>query len=136
MHRDIGFNSRFRASQDRLHRMFTMREEFMKAIRDKRGAYGEWPVDLGDKKSQQLIRDIALKGVEEIFEALGELKNWKSHRLTENREVDRDAFLEEVVDAFNYFFALMILSGVNADEFFNAYEKKDKIIHDRLNNDY
>ena len=71
-----------------------------------------------------------------MFEALGELKNWKSHRLTENREVDRNAFLEEIVDAFNYFIAVMILTGVDADEFFEAYKKKDAVIHDRLNNGY
>ena len=133
---DYGYSSRSRVAEDRLHQIFAMREKFMEAIREKRGAYGEWPVDMGDKKSQQQIREITLKGVEEMFEALGELKNWKSHRLTENREVNREAFLEEIVDAFNYFIAVMILTGVDADEFFEAYKKKDTIIHDRLNNGY
>jgi len=122
--------------QDRLQSIFELREEFMKAIRDKRGAYGEWPVDIGEKKSQQLIREISLKGVEEMFEALAELKNWKSHKLTENREVNRDAFLEEIIDAFNYFFAVMILAGVSSEEFFDAYVRKDKVIHERLSNGY
>ena len=133
---DYGYSSRSRMAEDRLQQVFAMREKFMEAIREKRGAYGQWPVDLGDKKSQQQIREITLKGVEEMFEALGELKNWKSHRLTENREVDRNAFLEEIVDAFNYFIAVMILTGVDADEFFEAYKKKDAVIHDRLNNGY
>lgn len=133
---DIGYSTRAYASQDRLAKMFQLREEFMKAIREKRGAYGEWPVDIGDKKSQQMLREITLKGVEEMFEALGELKNWKSHRVTEDRNVNRDAFLEEIVDAFNYFFAVLILSGVDADELFNAYLKKNAVIHDRLNNNY
>jgi hypothetical protein len=133
---DYGYSSRSRLAEDRLSRIFEMREKFMQDIREKRGAYGEWPVDMGDKKSQQLMREIALKGVEEMFEALGELKNWKSHRVTENRAVNREAFLEEIVDAFNYFFALLILAGVNADELFAAYEKKDAVIHDRLNNGY
>ena len=133
---DIGYSTRAYASQDRLAKMFQLREEFMKAIREKRGAYGEWPVDIGDKKSQQMLREITLKGVEEMFEALGELKNWKSHRVTEDRNVNRDAFLEEIVDAFNYFFAVLILAGVDADELFNAYLKKNAVIHDRLNNNY
>ena len=140
---DIGYSTRSRLSEDRLHQVFAMREKFMEAIREKRGAYGQWPVDMGDKKSQQQIREITLKGVEEMFEALGELKNWKSHRLTENREVDRDAFLEEIVDhcillpvSIEEFIAVMILTGVNADEFFDAYRKKDAVIHDRLNNGY
>lgn len=133
---DIGYSARAYASHDRLAKMFQLREEFMKAIKEKRGAYGEWPVDIGDKKSQQMLREITLKGVEEMFEALGELKNWKSHRVTEDRNVNRDAFLEEMVDAFNYFFAVLILSGVDADELFNAYLKKNAVIHDRLNNNY
>lgn len=133
---DYGFSSRSRVAEDRLHQVFVLREKFMEAIRDKRGAYSEWPLDMSDKKSQQLIREITLKGVEEMFEALGELKNWKSHRLTENREVNREAFLEEIVDAFNYFIAVMILAGVDADEFFEAYKKKDAVIHDRLNSGY
>ena len=121
---------------DKLDLMFMLREDFMSAIREKRGAYGEWPVDIGDKKSQQLIREITLKGVEEMFEALSELKNWKSHKLTENREVNREAFVEEMVDAFNYFFAVLVLAGVDSNELFESYTKKDAIIHDRLNSDY
>lgn len=136
MYVNYGYSSGSAQAHDRLQRMFEMREKFMVAIREKRGAYGEWPVDMGDKKSQQLIREITLKGVEEMFEALGELKNWKSHRVTEDRTVDREAFLEELVDAFNYFFAVMVLAGVDADELFKAYEKKDAVIHDRLNNGY
>ena len=134
--RDIGFSGLGRKTGDRLQQMFELREKFMKDIREKRGAYGTWPVDMGDKKSQQLMREIALKGVEEMFEALGELKNWKSHRVTENPEVDRQKFLEEIIDAFNYFFALLVLAGVDAEELFQAYLKKDAIIHDRLNNGY
>ena len=46
-------------------------------------AYPEWPVDLSTKKAQITCREIALKGVEEMFEALQHLKNWKPHRKTE-----------------------------------------------------
>lgn len=122
---------------DKLVRMFELREDFMKAMKSKnRGYQVEWPIDIGEKKSQQFLREITLKGVEELFESLSELKNWKSHKLTENPEVDKEAFLEEIVDAFNYFFAVLVLVGVTPQEFFEAYEKKDGIIHDRLNNGY
>lgn len=133
---DYGYSSGSRIAEDRLVRMFELREKFMVAIREKRGAYGQWPVNIGEKKSQQTIREITLKGVEEMFEALGELKNWKSHRVTENPEVDQDAFLEEMVDAFNYFFAAMILVGITPEKFYNAYVEKDRVIHERLNNGY
>ena len=98
--------------------------------------YPDWPIDLTDKRDQQHIRDMALRGVEEMFEALQHLKNWKPHRDTEVHEFDREEFLEEVVDAFNYFLSVLVLMGVSADELFEAYDKKDKIIHERLMGGY
>lgn len=121
---------------DRLQEIFTLREEFMREIADKRGAYGTWPVDISQKKSQQLVREVTLKGVEEIFEALGELKNWKNHRLSEDTSFNRELFLEEMVDSFNYFTAALILLGVDSEEFFEAFLKKDAIIHKRLEEGY
>lgn len=121
---------------DRLQEIFTLREEFMREIADKRGAYGSWPVDISQKKSQQLVREVTLKGVEEIFEALGELKNWKNHRLSEDTSFNRELFLEEMVDSFNYFTAALILLGVDSEEFFKAFLKKDAIIHKRLEEGY
>ena len=72
----------------------------------------------------------------EMFEALGHLKNWKPHRQTEMPEIDREEFLEEIVDAFNYFFSLIILIGVDVEEFYDAFKKKDEIIRERVLNGY
>ena len=47
-----------------------------------------------------------------------------------------DSFLEEYVDAFNYFLSVLVMLGVSAEEFFEAYEHKDRVIHDRLKKDY
>jgi len=124
------------ACNDRLQQMFVKREEFMRAIKEKRGAYSDWPLDLSQKKSQQMVREVMLKGVEECFEALQEFRNWKSHRASGDPVVDRDKFLEEMVDALNFFFAALILSGINADDLFKMYVKKDEIIHQRLNSNY
>ena len=122
---------------DKLESMFSLRERFMRAIQESHPEiYPEWPVDVSKKKNQQILRDTALKGVEEMFEALQHLKNWKPHRDTENPEFDREEFLEEVVDAFNYFLSLLVLTGVTAEELYSAYAKKDEIIHDRLRNNY
>ncbi len=98
--------------------------------------YPDWPIDLSDKRNQQHVRDMALRGVEEMFEALQHLKNWKPHRDTEVHEFDRSEFLEEVVDAFNYFMSVLVLTGVDAEELFSAYCEKDQIIHDRLDEGY
>ena len=123
---------------DKLKKMFSLRESFMRSLQDfKPGAASpDWPIDLSDKSSQQHIRDMALRGVEEMFEALQHLKNWKPHRSTEITEFDRDEFLEEVVDAFNYFLTLIILVGFNEKDLYDSYIKKDKIIHKRLKNEY
>ena len=88
------------------------------------------------KQAQITCRETALKGVEEMFEALGHLKNWKPHRQTEMPEINREEFLEEIVDAFNYFLSLIILIGVDVDEFYDAFLKKDEIIRSRLKEGY
>ena len=122
---------------DRLEKIFLMREEFMHLIKNKfPDTYPEWPVDLSKKQAQMTCRETALKGVEEMFEALGHLKNWKPHREKDLPEINREEFLEEIVDAFNYFFSLIILMDVDVNEFFDAFNKKHKIIKDRIDKGY
>ncbi len=118
---------------DKLHEIFRLRNTFMHMLQEKfPDAYPEWPVDLSTKKAQVTCRETALKGVEEMFEALQHLKNWKPHRKTEMPEIDREEFLEEIVDAFNYFLSLIILIGVDVNEFYDAFLKKDEIIRRRI----
>jgi hypothetical protein len=120
-----------------LNEIFKTREDFMHMLNNSYpNAYTSWPVDLSTKKGQNICRETALKGVEEMFEALGHLKNWKSHRKTDMPFVDSDEFLEEIVDAFNYFFSLMILIGVDSKDFYDAFTRKDSIIKDRLKTGY
>ena len=122
----------------KLAKMFEMRASFIDEInRARPGSYPELPVDLTSKSSQQICRDLALRGVEEMFEALQHLKNWKPHRVTEVREeIDKEEFLEEIVDAFNYFYSLLITVGFDEKDLYNAYLKKDAIIRKRLENGY
>jgi len=123
--------------KDNLKNLFELRASFMKELEKTRpGSYPDWPLDISSKKSQQVLRDTALKGIEEMFEALQHLKNWKPHRSTDMPEFDREAFLEEVVDAFNYFLSVLVLVGVHDEEFYNAYERKDDIIRNRLLSGY
>ncbi len=120
--------------QDRLEQIFCLREEFMRKISEKiPGAYPEWPVDLSVKDNQKAIREFAFRGIEELFEALLHLKNWKDHR-DGATEFDRDEFVEEMIDAYKYFTAILVLMGVDDDEFFSAYVKKHDIICQRLGN--
>jgi dimeric dUTPase (all-alpha-NTP-PPase superfamily) len=122
---------------DRFEEMFRLREEFMHALsRNRPGAQSEWPLDLRSKESQRNLRDVSLRGVEEVFEALNHLKNWKPHRKTEMPDFDRDKFLEEWVDAMNYFFSVLILAGFTPHEIYESYVEKDRVIHERLRSDY
>ena len=83
---------------DRLEEIFSLREEFMTKINQAiPGAYPPWPVDLTSKSDQKAIREFAFRGMEELFEALLHLKNWKDHR-TGSGEFDRAEFLEEMID--------------------------------------
>ena len=125
------------SKKDSLDEMFRLRETFMIAMKEANpDIYPVWPVNLTEKKSQQVLRDTALKGVEEMFEALQHLKNWKPHKKTETSDFDREEFLEEIVDAFNYFLSLLVLTGVTPEELFTAYCRKDDIIHERLKSGY
>ncbi len=123
---------------DKLDKMFELRESFMTRLQEANpgGASPDWPIDLLDKSSQQHVRDMALRGVEEMFEALQHLKNWKPHRMTEVSEFNTDLFLEEVVDAFNYFLSVLVLTGFSSDDLFQAYEDKDFVIRERIDNGY
>ena len=123
----------------KLELMFQKRLEFINEMKEAiEGSYPDFPLDMSKKESQQVCRDLALKGVEEMFEALQHLKNWKPHRQTDLSEeiIDKDEFLEEIVDAFNYFFAMLIVTGFNQNDLFDAFLVKDDIIRARLKNGY
>ena len=118
--------------KDRLDEIFALREEFMQKISSAiPGAYPEWPVDLSEKTNQKAIREFAFRGMEELFEALLHLKNWKDHR-SGDAEFDRAEFLEEMIDAYKYFTAILVLVGVDSEEFFAAYVNKHNKICSRL----
>ena len=119
--------------------MFEKRLNFINEMKSTMpGSYPAFPLDISKKESQQVCRELALKGVEEMFEALQHLKNWKPHRQTDlaDEQFDHDEFLEEIVDAFNYFFAMLIVTGFDEEDLFDAFLVKDKIIRERLKNGY
>ena len=123
----------------KLEEMFEKRLEFINEMKSVMpGSYPSFPLDMSKKSSQQVCRDLALKGVEEMFEALQHLKNWKPHRQTDlsKEEIDKDAFLEEIVDAFNYFLAMLIVTGFNEKDLYDAFLSKHVIIKNRLSDGY
>lgn len=126
-------------SQDKLEKMFELRKAYMSANAESRGEdplTASKALDLSTKENQRHLRDMTFRGIEEIFESLQELKNTKVHRKTDLPDVNKDKFLEEWVDAFNFFLSVLVLAGFNEDDLIQMYEKKDKIIHERLKTGY
>ncbi len=114
-----------------------LREDFMKTLQSSNPSISpDWPLDLSSREDQQYVRDIALRGVEEMFEALQHLKNWKPHKHTEVKEFDRDAFLEEMVDDFTYKLEALILMGFTPEDFFKSFCIKNGKNVNRVKGDY
>lgn len=122
---------------DKLEKMFEMQEAFMqrlKSIQD--GFPQQWPLDLRTKQAQIDCKNVVFDSMQELFEAIRELKNSKKHRQTELNEFDRAKFGEECVDAFKFFLELLIFVGITPDELFDMYCKKDAAIHRRIDERY
>ena len=124
-----------RDPQDRLSRMWEQQVDFMKLLQQERN-FPEFPTDLSSKKGQKFLDDIRHHCQDELHEAAQHLKNSKSHRATEIPEIDREAFLEELVDALHLYFELVIASGISLEELVEAYLQKGRVNVDRIKNGY
>jgi hypothetical protein len=122
--------------EDKLEAMFELRRRYMSALTAHLGHVEGEQFDLCTKEGQRNLRDMSLRGVEEVFEALAHLKNWKPHRKTDVPDFDHEKFLEEWIDAFNFFLSVLVRAGFTPDDVFQMYLKKDRIIHERLTNGY
>jgi dimeric dUTPase (all-alpha-NTP-PPase superfamily) len=122
-------------SEDRLNNMFEQQRAFMRLLQEKRG-FPEFPVDIKSKEGQKFLKSITHDCMGELFEANQHLKNSKGHRATEVTDIDRDAYVEELVDSLHFFFEIVILSGVSLDEIYEAYLNKGNINVSRINGGY
>lgn len=118
-----------------LEMMWEQQREFMDLLRNKR-EFPEFPLDLNLKSSQVFCKQIVYEIMGELFEAVQELKNSKSHRLTEINEFDKEKLLEELVDSLHYFHELCILINITPQELYTAYLQKGECNIQRINNDY
>ncbi len=122
-------------SDDRLSKMWDQQEAFMRLLQEKRD-FPEFPVDLSDKQGQRHCKQIAFDAMEELFEAVQTLKNSKAHRATNVKEFDRDHYVEEIVDAIHYVIELALVSGISAEEMYEAYMAKGGVNDARIRNGY
>jgi len=107
----------------------------MRLLQRKRN-FPDFPTDITSKKGQQFLKDIRNHLMEELFEAGQHLKNAKSHRATDLPEVDREAYVEELVDALHLYFELVIASGVTMDELHKSYMDKGRVNIERIEGGY
>ena len=64
-------------SHDRLSQIFELRRDFISELKVTIPSAMPDEINPTSKEGQQYLRDLALHGVEEMFEALQHLKNWK-----------------------------------------------------------
>jgi NTP pyrophosphatase (non-canonical NTP hydrolase) len=119
---------------DSLSEAFSLQTKFMDLLRQN-DRLPEFPVDITTKQGQRLIKECIFNLTEELFEASYTLKN-RMHRLTDDREIDFDHYKEELGDAFAFFLEVCILSGIDADELFAEYKRKNQIVRERLEKGY
>lgn len=129
-----------RCSQDgglvgSLDAMWQDQERFMELLVEKRG-FPRFPVDLTSKAGQKLIADASHHCADELHEARQHLKNSKSHRVTEIKEIDREAFIEELIDAQHLLFEVFIAAGISRKEMYEAYMKKGVTNYSRILSGY
>lgn len=116
---------------DMLMEMFEQQREFMELLQKERG-FPQFPVDLSTKDGQLLLKDIAHNAMDELFEAIQILKAAKHHRVSAPTDVDREKYVEELVDCLHYFIEVVIASGVSVEELFKAYVAKGEINRERI----
>jgi hypothetical protein len=119
---------------DTMKDAFRRQTELMKALiaGDK---LPEYPIDITSKYGQKLIKELIWAMVEEMAEASFILKN-RSHRFTDHTDVDFAHFKEELADAFSYFIEICIYAGINHDELFSEYCRKNHVVKQRVIDGY
>lgn len=125
----VGGNSEGNLVPDALSTMFVKQEEHMEAY----GSISHTTPTVTAKAHGQLdnpiiqakIREYAGYTIEELMEAINHLKNkpWKQSF----KEVDRDAFLEEIADAWHFWIEMHLYAGITPEEVFKTYFKKSLV---------
>lgn len=82
---------------------------------------GEHPSDGSEEQRIEFIRWNTLALTDELHEALAEVgwKPWAS-----NRDINREAYVGELVDAWHFLMNLLLVVEVTPDEFYRRYMEK------------
>ena len=114
--------------KDKLEEIFRIQEELNLRIGVDTKAISE-----NDFATQSAIKDYTLALRQEISELIDstEWKWWADYQ-----KFDRQNAKVEVIDCFHFVVSLAQVVGLSADDLFEAYEKKNKINHDRQDSGY
>ena len=80
---------------------------------------------LDNRATQAAMREYASYTVEELYEAINNLKNkpWKQT----DKPTDIEAFMEELADTWHFFIEFHILAGISAEDVFRHYFRKSLV---------
>lgn len=100
---------------DRLEEMFLIQDKLNQHIREKRG--------LEHFSQEEWMQKFTLAMLSEMAELLDEVnfKWWKNAK-----PLDFPAMKEELVDIFHFFLSMCLASGMNAEELYQIYMKKNE----------
>ena len=116
--------------EDRLKEMIHLQTELQR-----RYDHGTFPWEYEGETRANYIRVNVLALEDELHEALREI-GWKPWSKTPPGEMNRDAYLDELVDAWHFMMNLLIVANCNAEEFFKRYLRKNGVNHSRIDDGY
>lgn len=123
-----------------LYSIFGAQEKFMERVYErevKNGAPDVTPNERGKlsrRNVQARLHEIYGYIVRELSEAMDHLKNkpWREHLTPVNRE----AFIEEVVDVLHFYVEFCIVAGISPTDLVDGYFNKTAVNHQRQDNGY
>ena len=108
---------------------------FMKKVEISDEVWNGKTSNLHTRVGNMLIKEMIDSTIQELSEAIQTMKNWKPWKQTD-METDVEHFKEEMIDGLHFYIEALILAGVDADEVFELYFKKNKVNQFRQNSKY
>jgi dimeric dUTPase (all-alpha-NTP-PPase superfamily) len=112
--------------KDKLEHLFELQKTLQKRIEK----IDKLPAVMPEKIPMQVT---ALIG--EIGEILEEFQAWKAWRKNPP-DYDREKLLLEVVDAYHFIINIALYLGFDADDIYDSFTKKNKVNHNRQDDNY
>lgn len=112
---------------DRLAQMFHHQREMQISH------FGADPQELQGEDRKRFVTAMAYSVVNEIVEATNEIA-WKPWAATD--KLHRDAYIEEIIDAWHFMINMLLVANVSPEEFHMAYFMKAQVNKERQESGY